>query len=225
MDYGKGKSSTWAYIAPFVVFLAFLGIKNILPFGPGFEYPLRVIVVSAAIIVFSRHIIPMRAASPIKSTFWGLAIFIIWIIPDFIWPSYRSHWLFQNSLTGTVASSLPENIRANAAFLIFRIFGTAIVVPIIEELFWRGWLMRYIINREFQTIKLGAYSALSFWLTAVLFASEHGPFWDVGLLAGIMFNFWIIRTRNLADCILAHAVANGCLAAYVILQHQWQYWL
>jgi uncharacterized protein len=225
MDNEKGKSSTWAYITPFIVFLAFLGVKGIFPFGPGFEYPLRVIVVSAAIIVFSRKVIPSHASAPIQSTLCGLAIFIIWVIPDLIWPSYRSHWLFQNSFTGTVASSLPDDIRVNAIFLIFRIVGTVIIVPIIEELFWRGWLMRYLINHNFDAVKLGAYSAFSFWLPAILFASEHGPYWDVGLVAGVVFNLWLIRTRNLADCILAHAVANGCLAVYVVLQHQWQYWL
>jgi uncharacterized protein len=225
MNYGKGKFSTWAYIAPFIVFLAFLAIKGILPFGPGFEYPLRVIVVSAALVVFSRNVIPSNASTPIKSTLCGAGIFIIWVLPDVIWPSYRSHWLFQNSFTGTVTSSLPDNVRLNATFLIFRIVGTAIIVPIIEELFWRGWLMRYLIDHKFEMVRLGAYSTLSFWLPTVLFASEHGPYWDVGFVVGVAFNLWLIRTRNLADCILAHAVANGCLAVYVILQHQWQYWL
>jgi membrane protease YdiL (CAAX protease family) len=59
----------------------------------------------------------------------------------------------------------------------------------------------------------------------VLFASEHGAFWDVGLAAGILYNWWMVRTRSLADCILAHAVTNGCLAAYVLAGGHWQYWL
>ena len=60
---------------------------------------------------------------------------------------------------------------------------------------------------------------------ALLFASEHGPYWDVGLAAGILYNWWMIRTKSLEDCILSHAVTNACLAAYVLTRHQWQYWL
>ena len=58
----------------------------------------------------------------------------------------------------------------------------------------------------------------------MLFAIEHGAYWDVGLAAGIIYNAWIIRTRSLADAILAHTVTNGLLAVYVIVLGQWQYW-
>ena len=64
-----------------------------------------------------------------------------------------------------------------------------------------------------------------FIVTAILFATEHGPFWDVGLLAGVIYNWWMMRTRNLADCMIAHGVTNACLAAFVISRGQWQYWL
>jgi hypothetical protein len=99
------------------------------------------------------------------------------------------------------------------------------LVPILEELFWRGWLMRMLIGPDFQKVPLGAYAPSAFWLTAVLFASEHGAYWDVGLAAGIVYNWWIIRCKNLADCMLAHAVTNALLAAYVLMAGQWQYWL
>jgi len=101
----------------------------------------------------------------------------------------------------------------------------ALVVPVIEELFWRAWLMRWLVNSDFRMVRLGTYAPLAFWLSAVLFASEHGSFWDVGLIAGIVYNFWMIRTRSVADCILAHAVTNAALSVYVIAGHHWQYWL
>ena len=86
--------------------------------------------------------------------------------------------------------------------------------------------MRYLIDSaHFETVPLGTYAPLAFWAVAALFASEHGSFWDVGLVTGILYNGWMLRTRNLWDCILAHAVTNGVLAAYVILAGQWQYWL
>ncbi len=100
-----------------------------------------------------------------------------------------------------------------------------LLIPIVEELFWRAWLMRWLINPHFQKVPLGTYTATAFWFTAILFASEHGAYWDVGLAAGIIYNWWMVRTRSLADCILAHAVTNGALAGYVLLAGKWEYWL
>ena len=94
----------------------------------------------------------------------------------------------------------------------------------IEELFWRAWLMRWLISPQFEEVPLGTWSAQSFWIVAVLFASEHGSYWDVGLAAGIIYNWWMLRTRSLGDLILAHAVTNGCLCAYVIAFGKWEYW-
>ncbi len=85
--------------------------------------------------------------------------------------------------------------------------------------------MRWLIHAEFWKVPLGLYTHLSFWLVALMFAAEHGPYWEVGLAAGIIYNGWLVRTRNLADCILAHAVTNALLAGYVLLWYQWQYWL
>lgn len=85
--------------------------------------------------------------------------------------------------------------------------------------------MRYSIRPDFLNVPLGSYTRFSFWFTAILFASEHGPFWDVGLLAGIAYNWWMVHTRNLADCMIAHGVTNACLAYYVLNFDQWQYWL
>jgi uncharacterized protein len=209
------------YVAPFAAFLCFLAVREYIPY----EYPVRVIAVSAILILFSWKVISLRLSHPISSILFGVLIFGLWIGPDLLLPAYRQHWLFHNFLMGEAQSSLPPNVRTDYAFLFFRVIGTALLVPIVEELFWRAWLMRYLINPDFQKVRLGAYTALSFWLTAVLFASEHGSYWEVGLLAGILFNLWMIRTRSLGDCILAHAVANACLAAYVIGAGQWQYWL
>ena len=86
--------------------------------------------------------------------------------------------------------------------------------------------MRWLVNGEdFRKVPLGAYTPLSMWLTAVLFASEHGPYWDVGLLTGLIYNWWMVRTKSLGDLTLTHAVTNACLSAYVILAGKWEYWM
>jgi CAAX prenyl protease-like protein len=214
------------YIAPFAVFMALLSLSRLAPEGTQWLYPARMIVVSAVVLIFSRNAIDLRPKNTLGSVLLGLAVFAIWIAPDLLWPGYRSHWLFTNSMTGEPRSSAPEALRSSLVFIAFRTLGCVLLVPVIEELFWRGWLPRWIIDAEdFQRAPLGAYSSLSFWAGSLLFASEHGPFWEVGLIAGIAYNWWMIRTKSLADCILTHAVTNGALSLYVLMTGRWQYWL
>jgi membrane protease YdiL (CAAX protease family) len=48
--------------------------------------------------------------------------------------------------------------------------------------------------------------------------------WDVGLMAGLAYNWWMRRTRSLGDLMLTHAVTNACLSAYVLIEGRWEYW-
>jgi hypothetical protein len=175
--------------------------------------------------VFSRHVIDFQVKRLGGTIFMGISVFLLWIGPDLLFPGYRSHWLFQNALTGQIASSIPHAIREDSMVIVFRTLRAVVLVPIIEELFWRAWLMRWLINPDFSKLPLGAFSASSMILTAVLFASEHGPYWDVGLVTGFLYNWWMVRTKSLGDCILAHAITNGCLSAYVVFAGKWEYWL
>jgi CAAX prenyl protease-like protein len=147
------------------------------------------------------------------------------VAPDLVFPGWRQHWLFQNALTGGVKASLGPDVYADTAALWMRSLRAVIIVPIVEELFWRGWLMRWIINPKFDEVKLGTYSAASFWGVAALFALEHGPYWEVGFLAGAIYNGWMVRTKSLGDLILAHAVTNACLCLFVVMTGRWEYWL
>ncbi len=204
--------------------MGLLGLGSLFPGQTSLLYPLRVALVTAALLFWSRDLLSLKPSHWFGSIFIGIAVFVIWIGPDLLWPSYRSHWLLQNQITGRVATSISVSQQNATTFIVWRVLGSAVLVPAMEELFWRAWLMRFLISREFLKVPLGTYRAQAFWITAVLFASEHGPYWDVGLAAGVIYNWWMVRTRNIADCILAHAVTNACLAAYVLLAGKWQYW-
>ena len=222
----QGGASDWKpYVIPFAVLIVLLAVRPYLGLNPLLTQPLRALAVLTALLAFSRGVIRLRPASPVSSVLLGLGVFVIWVAPDVLFPGYRHFWLFDNALTRVSATSLPPlALRTGGWFLFYRLGASVILVPIAEELFWRAWLMRRLISPCLEKVPLGAYSAEAFWVTAVLFASEHGAYWDVGLVAGILYNWWMIRTRSLADCILAHAVTNAALAAYVLLAHQWQYW-
>jgi CAAX prenyl protease-like protein len=216
--------ATLAYILPFLVFVGVMMLERFIPLPPQWLYPVRFFVVAAVVGAISWPYLSFRPSAPLLSIAIGVAVFAIWVAPDLLF-GYRHLWIFENALTGTAASSLDPHLKSNIPFMVLRATSSALLVPIIEELFWRGWMMRWLIDTDFQKVPLGKYIPSAFWLVALLFASEHGPYWEVGLVAGIVYNWWIVRTRNLADCILAHGVTNAVLSVYVLFTGEWQYWL
>jgi CAAX prenyl protease-like protein len=224
MTVSRESRTTLAYVAPFCVYVASMSLERLLRIDGGWPYALRCSLTLAAALVFSRKTVSFTVRNPAASVAVGLLVFVLWVAPDQLW-NIRYHWLFDNALTGSAVSSIPTALRRNAAFLALRVGGSALLVPIIEELFWRAWLMRWLISPHIEAVPLGTYNRLAFWVTAAFFAAEHGPYWEVGLVAGIVYNWWMIRTRSLGDCILAHAVTNLALGLFVIRSGQWQYWL
>ncbi len=219
------RSPSLAYIAPFAVFMGFIALRSVYPLPDLTDQILRVTVVSLALILFSRHVIDLRAPRWMLSIVLGVAVFALWIGPDLLFPGYRHSWLFENSLLGTAKAGLTQTGQMQPAVLVLRALRAVIIVPIVEELFWRAWLMRWLINPDFEKVPLGAYAPLAFWGVAILFASEHGSYWDVGLLTGVIYNAWMVKSRSLGDLILTHAVTNACLSAYVVFAGKWEYWL
>ena len=208
--------------------MGFLALHSLWPLPDLADQILRVTVMTAVLwfVVFKsdRPSIDLRVRHLAATVAIGIAVFVVWIAPDLLFKGYRHFWLFENALTGKAQTSLAST-TTNWPVLALRTIRAVVIVPIVEELFWRAWMMRWLIDSDFEKVPLGKYSAQSFWVVAVLFASEHGSYWDVGLAAGIIYNWWMVRTRSLGDLILAHAVTNGILGAYVIAFGKWEYWL
>lgn len=213
-----------AYTAPFILFVVCLFVFPHLPLSPEWGAALWLALMGGVCLKCFPREVPLRPRYWLFSTLIGIAVFGIWIAPDALFPGYRHLALFSNGIVGHAQPSISTHALRSPAFLVLRTLRAIAIVPIVEELFWRGWLMRWLIDGDFWKAPLGAYRPSAFWITAIFFASEHGPYWDVGLLAGIIYNAWMIRSKSLADCIWMHAVTNAALCAYVIATKQWQYW-
>ena len=205
--------------------MALLAGAGSLGLSPRADLALRLLLPAAALVWLAPRVLRLRVERSALSVALGVAVFLLWIGPDLLFAGWRQHWLFQNALTGTLKSTLPPGASGDTLSLWLRALRATLVVPVLEELFWRGWLMRWIINPDFEKVPLGAYQARAFWITAILFALEHGPYWEVGLLTGMVYGWWMVKTRSVEDCILAHAVTNGCLSLFVVFSGRWEYWL
>jgi uncharacterized protein len=205
--------------------MGLVALHSVLPLPDLADQILRVAVMAAVLWFIARPVIDLRVRHLAATLGIGVAVFAVWIAPDLLISGYRHFWLFDNAITGKAATSLSTSATVGWPVLALRMIRAVVIVPIVEELFWRAWLMRWLIDNDFKKVPLGKYTAWSFWAVAVLFASEHGSYWDVGLAAGILYNWWMVRTRSLGDLILAHAVTNFVLSAYVIAAGKWEYWL
>jgi CAAX prenyl protease-like protein len=204
--------------------MGLLALHSVLPLPDLADQILRVTVMTAVLWFIAKPVIDLRVRHLWTTLAIGVAVFVVWIAPDLLFGGYRHFWLFENAVMGKALTSF-SNTELSWPVLALRMIRAVLIVPIVEELFWRAWLMRWIIDADFQKIPLGKYTAQSFWIVAALFASEHGPYWDVGLAAGIIYNWWMVRARSLGDLILTHAVTNFILGVYVIAFGKWEYWL
>lgn len=209
-----GRYPSLAYIAPFALFMLLTVIQPGETFRP-WLYPLKTVLVGVALLCLARRYPPLNVHSTWFAGVVGIVVFVLWVLPEGTYP-----------LLATPTPIDPfENMVAPWVFLwiALRVFGAAVVVPIMEELFWRGFLIRWLINANFRKVAIGTFSWPLFLITSALFASEHNR-WLVGLTAGVVYNLVLYRTKSLYACMIAHGVTNLALAVYVLATGKWGFW-
>ncbi len=106
-----------------------------------------------------------------------------------------------------------------------RFIRLTIIVGFVEEIFWRGFLLRFLVKDDFESVPPGTFTWLSFLVVTAGFCLEHGfADYPAAILSGALFNLVYYRTRSLGSCILAHAVANFLLGIYIMRTGQWGFW-
>ncbi len=201
-------------IAPFALFMVFIA----LPQGAWLAV-LRGVAVGAVLALFWRGYVELRAAK-VPAREWaralavGLAVFFAWIHLDQGWMAFEGGPGFNPSRgDGTIDWTLAG----------LRLFGLMLVVPVMEELFWRSFLMRWIDQRDFLALDPKRASWRAFVISSALFASEHS-LWLAGLLAGLGYSWVYMRSGNLWMPILSHTITNGTLGIWILATGNWRFW-
>lgn len=227
------KNEALPRILPFALFMAFIGLEEALRFGIGkgmvdlpanslyYLYPVKAFSVGL-LLVFLRKSYPEIRLKELKevgklviSFAAGVVVFLLWV---------RMDWSFGTQ--GTPQGFNPGLLSGNftrAALTVTRIAGAVIVVPVMEELFWRSFLLRYIIGQDFAKVPIGRFTWPSFLISTVLFGLEHHLFL-AGMMAGVAYNLLLYYSKSLSQCIVAHAVTNLALAIYVLVTGKWYFW-
>jgi CAAX prenyl protease-like protein len=144
----------------------------------------------------------------------GLAVFVLWINMDVPLLSFGSS-------AGFDARGGDGSINWSLAAI--RIFGAAAVVPVMEELFWRSLIMRWLKNADFRSVVPAAVGLRALLFSSLAFGIEHG-LWFAGLLAGLAYGGLYRWSGGLRIPILAHAVTNLLLGIWVVNTGNWQFW-
>ncbi|MEI8310678.1 MAG: CAAX prenyl protease-related protein [Verrucomicrobiota bacterium] len=224
------KSPLAAYVLPFVLFmggLALVGAVRFLGEASGalflakpeyWVYPLQTLVCGAALVYFWRQYDFGKGGAWLAALAAGLAALGLWLAPQFLsWTAPRT-----GGFDPTVFSDSPALYWLTVAARFARL---VIIVPLVEEIFWRGFLMRYLIREDFSKIPLGTYSRLSFFGVAGLFMLVHQmPDWPAAFLTGLIYNGLLVGTRSLGACVAAHAATNLGLGIYIMATRQWGFW-
>ncbi len=218
-----------AYVVPFALFLGGLAVVsavkmvfkdsgNLFLHRPEYwVYPLQTLVCAAALVFYWKQYDFGRGGMG-----WaiggGLLALVLWVSPQVVFG-------FAPRTEGFDPSVFENDPLLYWLTVISRFARLVIIVPLIEEIFWRGFLMRYLIREDFTNVAFGTYKPAAFFGVAGLFMLVHNPpDWPAAFLTGIIFNFIAVKTRSLSACIAAHALTNLILGVYIMNTRQWGFW-
>jgi len=183
-----------------------------------FMFPVQTVVCAAALAFFRRE---YRLRAPrIAWIAWaaGLLVFALWVSPQVLFHAAPR-------LDGFDPGLFAGRPALYWGGLVMRFLRLVLVVPALEEIFWRGFLLRFLMDERFEAVPFGTYSRMSNAVVAAGFMLEHSPpDWPAALAAGVLYNYVAYRTRSLSSCILAHAITNALLGAYIMITRQWGFW-
>jgi CAAX prenyl protease-like protein len=214
-----------ARILPFAIYIGFLAVELALPkIAIGFDvrwvYAIKTVCVAIALALLWKRYRELASPREVSAIDWiltviaGVAIFVLWINMDQSW-----------AVLGSPAGWDPSGVDGQVgwALVAVRMAGAALVVPVMEELFWRSLVMRWIRSHDFVAVVPSQVGVTALLISSALFASEHHQ-WLAGLLAGLAYAGIYMRTGNLWTAVVAHAITNLLLGLWVLYTGQWQFW-
>jgi uncharacterized protein len=217
------------YVVPMFIYVTLAGAEGYLPQlgsqpSPAWyavAYCARVGIVTALAICYRETWKDLRPWPGLFGTalaiVTGVLVTVLWVGLDPFYPRFG----FMGKRTSFDPSGMDAFPRV--LFYAIRMYGLVVLVPLIEELFWRSFLNRWLIDPDFRRVPIGRVTWMSGAATSGLFAAAH-PEWLPALITGALWAWLLHQTKSLSACVISHAVANLALGIYVIHFGAWQFW-
>jgi CAAX prenyl protease-like protein len=210
------------YIAPMLAFLLLTQLEG--SFGPAWypaAYAVKVLVGCLVVMACRSTWRDLRPLPDLLGA--GLAV-VSGLVVYGLWVGLEGHYP-SLSLLGKRTGYDPWTLSGTWRwpFVAVRLLGLVLLVPLIEELFWRSFLMRWLIDANFLRVPIGRVTPMAAAVTSGAFALAH-PEWLPALLTGLLWSGLLWRTKSLSACVLSHSVANLALGAHVLATGDWKFW-
>jgi len=183
-------------------------------------YVVKIVAVLSLLLYFWRNYVELtvrpKAIHLVYAAIAGILVLLVWILPYPAWATLGDDVQAFNPIQD-------QDQFATFLWLSTRILGAAMIVPVMEELFWRSYLIRWIDSKDFLRVYPEHISLLSIIITSSLFASAH-HLWLAGLFAGLVYGTLYKMYKNLWVPVFAHAITNGLLGIWIVITGNWQYW-
>ncbi len=216
-----------ARTAPFAAFMVLLAVRGEVPtdgswgIDPRWIYGLTVLVVGALLAWFWREygefVAQTWPSGPeiALAVGAGVVVFALWIHLDAAWMTIGS----------PTASFLPLDAQGGMIWplIALRWIGAALVVPVMEELFWRSFVMRWVQTPQFEALVPQRVGLKAILLSTFVFTLAH-TLWLAAVIAGLAYAWLYVRTGKLWVPVIAHAVTNGALGVWVVASGNWAFW-
>ncbi len=216
-----------ARCVPFFLFMALLALRGAVPddgsspIDPRWVYGVSVLVVSGSMVWFWRQYGELAKGQGLTLKEFALAAVVGWVV-YILWINLDHPWMMMGEAT---ASFRPVDAEGQLQWglIAVRWIGAALMVPVMEELFWRSFLMRWVDNPDFEKVDARRATLKAVVLSTVVFTLAHTQ-WLAAIVAGLAYAWLYRRTGKLWAPIVAHAVTNGVLGVWVVFHGNWEFW-
>lgn len=209
-------SPEFARFAPLFIFVVITFVGTMMGGNAMFwMYAVKVFLGAWLVWMMRAYVPEMRWAFSVEAVLVGVAIFAVWVGLD---PFYPKNQLFFKDTADSIWNPF-EKFGAESgvawALIVIRIFGMTIIVPPLEEVFYRSLFYRYLVRVDFRAIALGHFDGVAFASVALVFGFMHFQ-WLPGIICGLAYQWLVLRRGRLGDAMTAHAITNFLLGCYVV---------
>jgi uncharacterized protein len=206
-------------VLPFALFAGLTLLQGRFGDAPQYWiYALKTVLAAWMLWLCRPYIKEMRCSFSWEAVVVGVAVFLVWVGLDGHYPLLAARAeAFNPERTYGPGSALA------LVFIAVRTLGSSLIVPPLEEVFYRSFIYRYLIKSDFLKINLGHFDLRAFLIAGVVFGIGHYE-WLPGILCAFAYQGLVCRKDRLGDAMTAHAITNFLLALWVITRHAYYFW-
>ncbi|RZJ11231.1 MAG: CAAX prenyl protease-related protein [Rubrivivax sp.] len=210
---------------PFFVFMALLALRGYLPESLGIDtrwiYGGQALIVGALLAWYWRGYGELARQNLPDARDTGLAV-LVGIVVFAVWVRLDASWMQLGAATATFVP-LDATGQPIWTLIVLRMMGAVLVVPVMEELFWRSFLMRWVENPSFERVDPHSVGVKAIVLSTFVFTLAH-TLWLAAVIAGLAYAWLYRRSGKLWTAVIAHGVTNGLLGIWVVWTGRWEFW-